>query len=185
MDKARFFTFEGMDGVGKSTVIVGLESWLSQSGLSVMVTHEPYDLETLDQSDPVSWASDRSRHIRSVINPAMGSYQYILCDRYVHSSYAYQYQSDIVRELNSGFPKPDRVYLLDCDPTTAIARMSDRGDTGLVSPTLFDDLSGLRSRYLDLAAAEPDLITVIDASKSPALVLQDIIDDVVGGNRDD
>lgn len=180
MDKARFLTFEGMDGVGKSTSIIGLASWLSRNGLSVMVTHEPYDPETVDPSDPVSWAYDRDRHVRSVVTPALDSWQYLLCDRYVHSSYAYQQSPKFplgdLRELNSDFPKPDRVYLLDCDPTTAIARMSDRDDPGLSSPTLFDDLSTLRSRYLNLAVAEPDLITIIDASKSPALVLQDIIE---------
>ena len=192
--KTRFIVFEGIDGAGKSSVIKALAGRLIESGHSVLVTWEPFNLKSTPGKgrDVMDWVSDRRNHVRDVINPARHEtpfgnslkFDYILCDRYILSNLVYQSVIDGVdlkrlQDLNREFPKPDHTYLLHPSVFTAMARLIGRyraGDgleddyknrTGI-------DLVRLRSRYVDLVSGDSD-VTLINADQSLDLVVKDII----------
>lgn len=135
--------FEGIDGAGKSLQIKLCKRYLEDANHSVVVTHEPNrNSETgrkiytklhagnVDQFDlALLYACDRLENVSVNIKPALLANKIVLTDRYYYSTFAYQggivpYQNIWV--LNSGFPKPDIVFILKISESTLQNRLKNK-----------------------------------------------------------
>lgn len=184
-------TFEGGDGVGKTTQATLLEEWLRGRGRQVVRTREPGGTEVgalireivlhhrgdiAPRAEALLYAADRAQHISSVVRPALDRGDVVIQDRYLDSSVAYQgagrvLDADAVRELSLWAAEgelPDVTILLDLDPEAARRRI-DAADKP------FDRLESERSEFhgrvrrafLALAADEPQRFLVLDAAAPP------------------
>lgn len=146
----KFITFEGPDGVGKSTQLQNLARWLRQAGLKVITTPEPggtpigQKLRAVLLSSRTAGLSplaelalmfaDRAQHIDQLILPALGRGEWVLCDRFTDSSEAYQgggrqLGSDIVRQMHHLLChdlQPDLTILMIGDPAASLKRARRR-----------------------------------------------------------
>ena len=146
----RFITFEGGDGVGKSTQITFLESYLTARGYSCVITREPggtslgesirrilleRDSRPLDSSTELFlYLADRAHHMKQVVSPALAQGRVVLCDRHTDSTLAYQgygrgIDLKLLRSLNefaSFGMAPDLTFLLDCPVELGLARIAKR-----------------------------------------------------------
>jgi dTMP kinase len=149
-DHGRFVTFEGVEGVGKTTQIDLLAEGLGLGGIRVVRTREPGGTALgrslrallLDPTAPalspeaelLLYVADRAQHVREVIEPAVREGQVVLCDRYIDATMAYQGYArglgpERVRELHraAGLElSPDRTVLLDLPIEEALARARGR-----------------------------------------------------------
>jgi dTMP kinase len=190
---AAFITFEGIDGSGKSTQLRMLASVLRLRGLDVVVTREPGGtplgerlraalLDTDEQVDPLAelllYAADRAQHVRQLVRPALETGHYVLSDRYADATVAYQGAGrgfpaaliDEVIALATGGLMPDLTIIFDLPVAESRARDQRRTDDGDQNDRLDVESDEFRTRvrnaYLQIAAAEPDRVHVIDATRS-------------------
>jgi dTMP kinase len=199
--RGRFITFEGVEGCGKSTQLANLAERWAGRGLDVLRTREPggtplgerLRCALLDPGeagmDPMAelllYVADRAQHIREVIAPALDRGTWVLCDRYIDATLAYQgyargLGTEVVLKLHARPPldlRPDRTVLLDLAPGVALARARRRDrERGLDSTTgRFENETPdfhrrVRDGYLALAAAEPERFRVIAADADPTAV---------------
>src|SRR5215475_13636223 len=150
ISRGKFITFEGLDGVGKSTQLKNLARWLRGRGLSVITTPEPggtplgQKLRAVLLSSSTSGLSplaelalmfaDRAQHIDQLILPALHRGQWVLCDRFTDSSVAYQgggreLGSAIVWQLHKILCRdlqPDLTILMVSNPAASVARARRR-----------------------------------------------------------
>ena len=148
--RGKFITFEGLDGVGKSTQLKNLAAWLRRRGMQVIVTPEPggtaigqklrsvlLSSRTRGLSPAAELAlmfADRAQHIDELILPALQRGQWVLCDRFTDSSEAYQgggreLGSHLVRELHKALChnlQPDLTILMLGDPAAILVRARRR-----------------------------------------------------------
>lgn len=188
-NKGLFISFEGIDGVGKSTQADLMQNYLSSKGLEVTRTLEPGGTalgveirhlllhrkgEVSIRSEALLYAADRAHHVASVIRPAIAKGQILISDRYLDSSVAYQgagRELDLTEVRNLSLWAvdnliPDLTVLLDLDAATASVR---RGTTGAEPDRLEREkisfFEAARATYLELAKAEPNRFHVVDASQ--------------------
>lgn len=199
----RFITLEGGEGVGKSTQAKALAATLRARGLTVVETREPGGSEGAEairklllegsadrwspRAEALLFAAARADHVEKTIRPALAAGQWVICDRFLDSSIAYQGGADglgdeAIRRLHEigseGF-LPDRTLLLALPAIEASVRAShrDRGQSDRIGgrdglyhtrvAAIFDQLSradALRFRRID-ALGTPEEITgrLIDA----------------------
>jgi dTMP kinase len=148
--RGKFITFEGLDGVGKSTQLENLAAYLRERGIDVLTTREPggtalgEKLRTVLLSSRTSGLSplaelalmfaDRAQHIDEQILPALERGQWVLCDRFTDSSEAYQgggreLGSELVLQLHASLChdlQPDLTILMLSDAARAVARARRR-----------------------------------------------------------
>lgn len=187
-----FLTFEGGDGVGKTTQAALLEEWLSARGRIVVRTREPGGTEVgvlirdivlhhrgeiAPRAEALLYAADRAHHIEHVVRPALDGGADVIQDRYLDSSVAYQGAGrvlgrDEVRDLSLWATEgllPDLTVLLDLDPHLARTRL-DADDKPFdrleAEHNTFHDR--VREEFLALAAAEPRRFLVLDAARPAA-----------------
>jgi dTMP kinase len=183
---ALFITFEGGEGCGKSTQSRLLWKKLTQQSIPVILTHEPGGTalgneirkalkrkggSTISpQAELLLFAASRAQLVAEVIGPALEDGNVVICDRFSHSTVAYQgygrgLDLTIVETVNSvatGNLKPDLTILLDIPPEQGLARKRNRKDRFESEDLGFH--RRVREGYLRMAAAEPDRWLVIDAS---------------------
>ena len=188
----RFITFEGGEGCGKSTQIRLLAGRLRAAGREVLLTREPGGtglaekiraLVREESDDPPNsraetllFLASRAQLVESVIRPALVSGTWVLCDRFADSTFAYQgygrrLDLDELKRINSfatGGLAPDRTILLNVSPEVSATRMRAREaatNTGAdrMEKAGDDFHSRLRRGFLELAAAEPERFSVIQA----------------------
>ncbi|MCR2762608.1 dTMP kinase [Microbacterium sp. zg.B48] len=193
-----FVTFEGGDGVGKTTQAALLEEWLVARGRTVVRTREPggsevgvlirdivlhHRGEVAPRAEALLYAADRAQHIATVVRPALSRGGVVIQDRYLDSSVAYQGAGrvlgrDEVRDLSLWAAEgllPDLTVLLDLDSGLARDRLA-------ADDKPFDRLEAehdgfhdsVRTEFLALAAAEPERFLVLDAARVPADLATDI-----------
>lgn len=150
VDRGKFISFEGLDGVGKSTQMEKLAAWLRGRGITVVTTREPggtkmgqnmrsllLSSRTEDLSPMAELAlmfADRAQHIDETILPALERGQWVLCDRFTDSSEAYQgggrqLGSEIVHQLQKTLCrdlKPDLTILMLTDLSHSLNRARRR-----------------------------------------------------------
>ena len=182
-----FLTFEGGDGVGKTTQTRILAEALRAEGVEVLVTREPGGTDLgaeirrllLDgghvdpRAEALLYAADRAHHIATRVRPALERGAVVLTDRYLDSSVAYQgaarsLGAEDVRSLSlwaTGGLLPDRTILLDADPALADRRAGGRGGRDRLERESDAFRAALREQFLALADAEPERIVVIDAAR--------------------
>lgn len=189
--RGRFITFEGIEGVGKSTQIAFAARHLRSRGLAPLVTREPGGTPLAEalralvlqpRDRPVGTTSEllmifaaRASHVMDVIAPALKDGRCVLCDRFTDATEAYQGAGcgvdleTIGRLAEIAHPglTPDLTLLLDAPPELARARATTRGaqpDRFEVEDEAF--FARVRRGYLDIAARESARVRVIDASGS-------------------
>lgn len=139
-----FIVIEGIDGSGKGTQAKLLKERLTDLGKDVFLTSEPTKGPTGklirehlrdpfldDEALALLFASDRIEHLEKEIRPNLESGKFVISDRYVYSSIAYQGQKvdmEWVGDVNKYSDRPDLAILLDIDPRITERRMDDRGD---------------------------------------------------------
>lgn len=187
-------TFEGGDGVGKTTQLDLLTSTLAAARISCRRTLEPggtplgqeirrlllHGGEVTPRAEALLYAADRAHHVDTVIRPALEERAVVVCDRYLDSSVAYQGAARAlgpteVRDLSlwaTGGLLPDLTVLLDADPALARQRTAVRGAKDRLEREPGSFHHALREQFLALAAAEPGRFTVIDACQPVAQVAQ-------------
>jgi len=187
----QFITFEGGEGSGKSTQINLLHNFLIEKGKDVVSTREPggtpsaeiiRDLLTKGDADRWSpateallmWAA-RSEHVEKLIKPSLDKGKWVLCDRFYHSTYAYQgvghnlgiENMRIIKKIIIGEITPNLTFILDIDPVNGIGRTKNR----VSNEDRFEKMNlafhdNLRKAFIQLAKKNPKRFIVIDAELS-------------------
>ena len=192
--RGRLITIEGLDGVGKTTLGDALATALRERGPAVELLREPGGVELAERlravvKDPalsvdpraeaLLYAAARAQLCAERVVPLLASGTWVLLDRFVDSSLAYQGAGrdlgvEAVRAINAfgtGGLRPDRTLLLRADEATRASRQAGRGE----APDRLERedrafFAATAGAYDALAAAEPDRIRVIDASAPPDAV---------------
>ncbi len=185
-----FISFEGIDGVGKSTQADALEEFVRERGREVVRSLEPGGTElgqeirhlllhrkgdVAPRSEALLYAADRAHHVATKIRPALEAGKVVIVDRYLDSSVAYQgagreLETKEVRDLSLWATNgllPDVTVLLDLDPAVARDRRDQTGtEPDRLEREKIEFFSAVRKCYLELAANEPERFLVIDATLS-------------------
>ena len=198
--RGRFISLEGGEGVGKSTQVQALARALEDRGIPVLVTREPGGSggaeairELLLQGDDSRWgaraeallfAAARADHVEKTIRPALEEGRWVLSDRFVDSSLAYQGGAgglgiEAVRAINAfgiGDEFPDRtlVLLLDGGQDRALERDRDEPDRIGGRPREYHHK--VETAFRLIAAEELQRVKLIDASGTPDEVTQRLLD---------
>ncbi|MGP7960083.1 dTMP kinase [Sanguibacter sp. A247] len=190
-----FVSFEGGDGSGKTTQIGLLGEWFTRQGHEVVVTREPggsalgaelrrlvlHGEDMAPRTEALLYAADRAHHVSSIVRPALERGAVVVTDRYLDSSVAYQaggreLSADDVEGLSlwaTGGLVPHVTMLLDLDPAVGVARVPGGLDRLERAGAAFHERT--RQAYLERAAAHPERIVLIDASRSVAEVHASIV----------
>lgn len=197
--RKRFISFEGPEGAGKSTQIKLLASKLEAFGLDVVLTREPGGTKTGEQIreillsfrqdalDPATEAllmtAARAKHVDEVIVPALARGTWVLTDRYVDSTYAYQgygrgLDIELLREIQqlatSGI-LPSTTLLLDLPVVEGLSRRLSSSEAfnrlDLESQAFHERV---RTGYIRLASADPDRWQIVNASQNETAVAASI-----------
>ncbi|MCO6559408.1 MAG: dTMP kinase [Bifidobacterium sp.] len=180
-----FISFEGVDGVGKTTQVERLKRYVEELGREVVVTREPggtklglalrqlllHGGDIAPRTEALLFAADRAQHVAEVIRPALARGAVVISDRYIDSSLAYQaggreLTQEEVRNLSLWATNnllPERTYLLDMDPAVSHGRLDHSEDRMESAGDGFQERT--RQAFLNLAAHEKSRFKVIDASK--------------------
>lgn len=185
-----FISFEGGEGVGKSTQSRLLGDWLAGlTGREVVLTFEPggtalgkelraavmHGQDMGPRAEALIYAADRAHHVETVVRPALERGAVVITDRYLDSSVAYQsggrdLPGHEVEHLSLWATKglrPDITVLLDLEPRVAAARRAaaeDKGALDRLERAGLDFHTRVRDTFLQRAAAEPGRWVVIDAA---------------------
>ena len=190
MTSARFITFEGIDGSGKSTQARRFAEHLKQAGHDVVLTREPGGSPGAEEirqlvltGEPDRWSAEteillftasRRDHLEKTINPALVQGQTVISDRFADSTRVYQGATrgdlramvDQLHRLMIG-REPDLTFIIDMDPATALKRGLARSS----GEDRFEDFGlsfqeTLRHGFLALAHADPKRCIVIDGNRT-------------------
>lgn len=201
---AKFISFEGGEGCGKSTQVKMLSQALSDKGVAHILTREPGGTPLAERIRPLlvepadeDWhplaetllfLAARVQHVEQVIKPALAAGKWVLCDRFADSTFVYQGIAkglgvERIQKLQQqvlGDFMPDVTLLLDISPEQGLPRAASRND----NEDRFEQLDisfhqSLRHGFLQLAEAEPSRYRVIDASQTIEQVHQHVLESVL------
>lgn len=196
-DNGYFVVFEGGEGAGKTTQIEALKKWLETRGADVVVTREPGGTDIgerirsilLDSSakeidartEALLYASDRAQHVAEVIAPALEAGKIVVSDRFLDSSLAYQGLArglglDEIYDIGkwaTGGVLPDLVFFLKVDPKTGLQRLERDTDRLENEDAAFHERVSIA--YRKLTKHFPDRFVVVDGTKSPAEIHDEVV----------
>ena len=185
--RGKFITLEGIEGSGKSTSLDTISKILETLDIEFIITKEPgggplgKDLRKilLDKKTSISpevelllMMADRKNHIDNIVEPCLEKGVWVISDRYLDSSYAYQgggrqidtSKIDILTELLK-LPIPDLTILFDLSPEIALQRAKNRSELDRFESEPIDFHQRIREAYLNIANDNVERYVVIDASK--------------------
>lgn len=201
-ERGRFISLEGGEGAGKSTQVRALTQALQKRGLDVLMTREPGGSEGAEKirelllggsedrwtarSEALLFAAARADHFERTVAPALNAGRWVVCDRFVDSSLAYQGGAgglgiEVVRELNAfaiGGHFPDRTLILVLDEGAERARTRDSEGSDRIGGRGADYHHKVEMSFRMIAAEEPERVRLVDASGSPDEVTQRLLDAV-------
>ena len=192
MRAGRFIAFEGGEGAGKSTQARLLAQSLEAHGLSVDLTREPggtIGAEAIRElllhpssdgwgleAEALLFAAARSDHVTTRIAPALASGRWVVCDRFLDSSRAYQgvaggLGDEAIRQLHqigSGGLLPDLTIVITVDADRVAERLEhrDRGVSDAIGGRGGTYHTAVNEAFLDFARAEPARFAIIDGEGS-------------------
>lgn len=199
--RGRFLTLEGGEGGGKSTQVRRLADALRGAGRDVVTTREPGGSPGAERlrevllsgaaepfgpdAEAVLFAAARADHVDHTIRPALDAGKWVVCDRFMDSTRVYQgaVGKVDVRFLSAlehvAAPNlmPDLTFILDVPPEIGLERAAARGKGAAADRFEKEGLAfhaAVRAAFLDLAQGDRDRYVVIDATRPPDLVWQDI-----------
>jgi dTMP kinase len=200
--RGRLITIEGLDGAGKTTLAVRLEAELTARGVDVRLLREPGGVALSERvrelvKDPtlrvgaraeaLLYAGARAQLVEEALEPLLESGTWVLLDRFVDSSLAYQgggrelgvAEVRAINEFGTGGLEPDRTLLLVIDPGLGRSRSRERAEPIDRLEAEDDDFfARINATYLRLAAAEPERIRKLDASATPDEVSEAALDEL-------
>lgn len=197
----RFISLEGGEGAGKSTQATRLAEALAMQGIQTLVTREPGGSEGAEairgllmqgavtrwsaHTETLLFAAARADHVEKRIRPALGAGTWVICDRFVDSTRAYQGVAGGVDDAAilalHGFGSrgllPDRTFVLELPVDQGRARADGRDGVAADRFAARSDIfhADVASAFRDLAAREPDRVRLIDASGTPEAVTAAIL----------
>lgn len=194
--KAQFISLEGSEGAGKSSAMDVITSTLASWNVPFITTREPGGEENAEHIRELLLHSDhlesktelllmfasRSEHVSKVIMPALLAGQWVVSDRYVDASYAYQgfgrgidwSTIEFLEELIVGSFVPNLTVLLDVDPQIGLDRAANRSSKDRIEKENLAFFNNIRKGYHKRLALDPDRVKLIDANQPIALVKKDI-----------
>jgi dTMP kinase len=202
MARGRLITIEGLDGAGKTTLATGLEAALRERGVEVEVLREPGGVPAAERirelvKDPglrigaraeaLLYAAARAQLVEEAVEPWLEAGTWILLDRFVDSSLAYQGAGRelgveevwAVNEFATTGLTPDRTLLLLVEPTLGVSRASSRpGPADRLEREHEAFFERVATAYSELAATDPVRIRVLDATRPPPAVLANALDEL-------
>jgi dTMP kinase len=197
----RFITFEGGEGSGKSTQAGILANRLSRAGRAVFATREPGGSPAAEEireallageisqfgplAEAVMFAVARGDHVDTAIKESLQEGKWVVCDRFVDSTRAYQGVTggvprgliNALEQLTVGALSPDVTFILDIPADEGLARAQARAEGA--EPDRFEGQElmtheRIRRAFLDIAEEEPGRCIVVDASQPEAMVAEDV-----------
>jgi dTMP kinase len=198
--RGRFISLEGGEGVGKSTQVKALAEALRSRGVDVVVTREPGGSEGAEairqlllsgsddrwsgQAEALLFAAGRADHVAKTIRPALEAGQWVLSDRFVDSSLAYQGGAgglgiEAVRAINAfgiGQDFPDRTLVLTLDGAAERARARDTDGSDRIGGRPDDYHRRVEAAFHIIAAEEPERVKLVDADGSPEQVTRRLLE---------
>lgn len=200
-DRGRFIAFEGGEGTGKTTQVRLLAQALRDKGLVVEITREPGGTPGAEairdlllhppgegwgaEAEALLFAAARADHVARLIRPALAKGTWVISDRFVDSSRAYQggaggLGDEAICDLHafgSGGLRPDCTILLEVDEATQAGRLTSRDgeNSDAIGGRSGDYHRAVAARFRELAASDPSGFAVIDGTGAPDVVHQRII----------
>ena len=199
-ERGRFISLEGGEGVGKSTQVTALAQALRDRGIDLIVTREPGGSEGAEkirellltgdeerwspQAEALLFAAARTDHVDKVIRPAVLAGKWVLSDRFIDSSLAYQGGAgelgiEAVRAVNAfGIEEwfPDRTLVLALAEGGARARARDNEDSDRIGGRPEGYHQKVDLAFRQIAAEEPQRVRIVDASGESDEVTQRLIE---------
>ncbi len=185
--RGRLITLEGVEGVGKSTLLPVVKDFLVEQGVDVLHTREPggtqlgeqlrdvvlnTDQEIVPKAELLLMFAARAQHAEKVIAPALAKGKWVLCDRFTDASFAYQgggrelgedrvaiIEQWVLEGLNA-----DLTLLLDASRETSLERTKRRREFDRIETEGDEFFEKVKLAYLDRAASYPERIKIIDAN---------------------
>lgn len=194
VERGKFITIEGIEGVGKSTNIDFLAGIIESAGHTVMKTREPGgtpiaenirqilkehgDEPLTDVAELLLMFAARSINVSNAIRPALENGTWVISDRFTDSTRAYQgggrgFSRDNIEwlaQLVHGDLQPDLTILLDAPVETGMQRADRRGELDRFEVEQREFFNRVRQSYLELAQSEPARFAVVDCSRDLASV---------------
>jgi dTMP kinase len=187
MSRARFITFEGVDGAGKSTHLAWFTDKLRQRGVDVLLTREPGGTPLGEklrdillnqamhaETEALLMFAARLEHIEQVIKPALQRGSWVVSDRFSDASFAYQgggrgvplaKLEELENWVHEGF-QPDLTLLFDIPVEIARSRLSNNVSQDRFEKEKNDFFEKVRKAYLSRCERYPQRFALIDASQS-------------------
>jgi len=182
--KGKFITFEGCEGSGKSTQLKLLAEFLRERGVDFILTREPggsaiseqirtiilngKNTEMCDECEALLYAAARAQHLKETVAPALKQGKLVICDRYVHSSLAYQGYArglgvDYIKKINdfalSNFA-PQLTVFLDIAPSEAFRRKHGADPDDRIEQLGLEFHTKVYRGYKALADSDPNIYAV-------------------------
>lgn len=198
MQRGKFLTIEGTEGVGKSTNLAFVRDWLEAKGIEVVVTREPGGTplaeeirslllakrdEAVDETAELLLVfAARAQHIAQVIKPALARGAWVLSDRFTDATFAYQgggrgLSTQVIAQLEQlvqGDLRPDLTLILDIDVELGLNRARQRGELDRFESETMAFFERVRSAYRARAEQAPSHYALVNAGQELVAVQADI-----------
>ncbi|MCX0339288.1 dTMP kinase [Acinetobacter radioresistens] len=197
-----FISFEGTEGVGKTTLIREIHAHYEQKGAGIILTREPggtplaeqiralllsvsHDEKMSDDTELLLMYAARAQHLQQVILPALQAGKTVLCDRFTDASFAYQCAGRGLNEnklalLNQSFVSrmPDITLWLDAPVELGMSRARERGALDRFEQEKVSFFEKVRAGYTRLWQQHPERIKRLDATQAPEKVLEQALEQI-------
>ena len=194
-----FISFEGTEGVGKTTLIQKLYDHFQFAGKDVVLTREPggtplaeqirslllsvnHDEKMSHDTELLLMYAARAQHLERVILPALAEGKIVLCDRFSDSSFAYQcagrgLSRDKLQLLNINFvaKMPDITFWLDAPIELGMTRARERGALDRFEQEKVSFFEKVRTGFEEIHQNEPERMKRLDATQAPEQVFKDAL----------
>lgn len=187
--KPYFIVLEGIEGVGKSTILAFIAAYLAKKNIAHVITREPggteiaeairqvllkpYQEKMVAETELLLMFASRKQHVEQKIKPALAQGQWVVCDRFVDSSFAYQgggrqISMEKIATLATwaldGF-HPDLTILLDAPTELGFERIKNRLAKDRIEQEDLDFFQRVRDTFLQRANANPKQYQIIAADQ--------------------
>lgn len=200
-NRGKFYTFEGIDGCGKSTQVARVAERLRGNGTPCLVTREPGGTAVSEkirellispdskgmcpETEMLLYLAARAQHVREVIIPAIDRGETVLCDRFEQATFAYQGRGrgldiryvNLINKFATGSLAPDMTFVIDISVEISQERLNNIGkgkDRIESAGTQF--FERVRAGYIDAAKAFPQRIKLLDGTKGQ----DELTDEILG-----